>query len=493
MGKKKRNHPDIEEVLARPWCYYCERDFDDLKILISHQKAKHFKCERCGRRLNTAGGLSVHMQQVHKETLNSVENALPTRANLDFEIFGMEGIPDDVSQAHTQRLLSTIQQAEADRRAASGNQGPGAAGGAKKPKLETPSELKKRLAEHKARLAEVAAGVNSGDATPVDGGQESHGPVVSQSLAQYPSDKPFNQSQSQPQLQQSYVSVSNTASFPPPFSPPFGQNSLPFPHQSAQYPPQLQPFPLQGIQQYPSSGPQYLQPQPFPNTVGQQIPPLYQNGQSRQPGAQPPPYSSIPQPAPNVQVPPQNGLPPRPATLPPAIPGLPQRPSFAVPPVNAFQMQQMHQGQTMAPPSSNPHPQGPYPGQGVGVQAHSQGGNWNGWQNGALPRNEQQVPEHSLDKIQNSISPNVPATAAPLNNFLLPLPDETPDSANKATEASSEHKGKKEKDKDKGARLIYSDNEISPEEKMAGLSRYAFVPDGKIAASLEVTLVAASG
>lgn len=34
-----------------------ERDFDDLKILISHQKAKHFKCERCGRRLNTAGGM----------------------------------------------------------------------------------------------------------------------------------------------------------------------------------------------------------------------------------------------------------------------------------------------------------------------------------------------------------------------------------------------------------------------------------------------------
>jgi hypothetical protein len=56
MGKKKRGHPDIEDVLARPWCYYCERDFDDLKILISHQKAKHFKCDRCGRRLNTAGG-----------------------------------------------------------------------------------------------------------------------------------------------------------------------------------------------------------------------------------------------------------------------------------------------------------------------------------------------------------------------------------------------------------------------------------------------------
>ena len=56
MTKKKRNHPDLTEVLSRPWCYYCERDFDDLKILINHQKAKHFKCERCGRRLNTAGG-----------------------------------------------------------------------------------------------------------------------------------------------------------------------------------------------------------------------------------------------------------------------------------------------------------------------------------------------------------------------------------------------------------------------------------------------------
>jgi hypothetical protein len=23
MGKKKRGHPDVEELLARPWCYYC--------------------------------------------------------------------------------------------------------------------------------------------------------------------------------------------------------------------------------------------------------------------------------------------------------------------------------------------------------------------------------------------------------------------------------------------------------------------------------------
>jgi hypothetical protein len=24
VGKKKRNHPDVEELLARPWCYYCK-------------------------------------------------------------------------------------------------------------------------------------------------------------------------------------------------------------------------------------------------------------------------------------------------------------------------------------------------------------------------------------------------------------------------------------------------------------------------------------
>ncbi len=70
MTKKKRHHPDVEEVLSRPWSYYCERDFDDLKILINHQKAKHFKCERCGRRLNTAGGESkvLMAESVHPLT-----------------------------------------------------------------------------------------------------------------------------------------------------------------------------------------------------------------------------------------------------------------------------------------------------------------------------------------------------------------------------------------------------------------------------------------
>jgi len=57
MTKTKRKQPSIEELLERPFCYYCERDFDDLKILINHQKAKHLKCNLCPRRLGTAGGM----------------------------------------------------------------------------------------------------------------------------------------------------------------------------------------------------------------------------------------------------------------------------------------------------------------------------------------------------------------------------------------------------------------------------------------------------
>ncbi|KAI6035986.1 hypothetical protein BKA83DRAFT_4156579 [Pisolithus microcarpus] len=90
MAKKK------SKQVLRPWCWYCEREFEDEKVLMQHQKAKHFKCGMCPRRLNTAGGLAVHIQQVHKlepENLPRIENALPGRDGYEVEIFGMEGIP----------------------------------------------------------------------------------------------------------------------------------------------------------------------------------------------------------------------------------------------------------------------------------------------------------------------------------------------------------------------------------------------------------------
>ena len=47
--------------------------------------------------------------------------------------------------------------------------------------------------------------------------------------------------------------------------------------------------------------------------------------------------------------------------------------------------------------------------------------------------------------------------------------------AAKTSAPAEEKKSKKDKDKSK---LVYSDNEVSPEEKMAQLPRYAFVPAG---------------
>ena len=51
---------------------------------------------------------------------------------------------------------------------------------------------------------------------------------------------------------------------------------------------------------------------------------------------------------------------------------------------------------------------------------------------------------------------------------------DTKTEAPKPKEAQEEKKGKKEKDK--SMKLIYSDNEVSPEEKMAKMPRYAFAP-----------------
>nr|XP_031857615.1 uncharacterized protein CI109_007010 [Kwoniella shandongensis]KAA5524687.1 hypothetical protein CI109_007010 [Kwoniella shandongensis] len=89
MGKKKR----AQIFVLKPWCWYCEREFEDDKVLLQHQKSKHFKCQLCPRKLNTAGGLMVHSQQVHKCDPEPLTNTLPGRDGYDIEIFGMEGVP----------------------------------------------------------------------------------------------------------------------------------------------------------------------------------------------------------------------------------------------------------------------------------------------------------------------------------------------------------------------------------------------------------------
>ncbi|KJA17952.1 hypothetical protein HYPSUDRAFT_205802 [Hypholoma sublateritium FD-334 SS-4] len=143
MAKKKNKQ------IIRPWCWYCEREFEDEKVLMQHQKAKHFKCNMCPRRLNTAGGLAVHIQQVHKlepENLPRIENALPGRDGYEVEIFGMEGIPaPDVADYKRRKEI------ELGLSAGSISQPP-----PKRAKVEnrplSEEELRRQLAEHKALM-----------------------------------------------------------------------------------------------------------------------------------------------------------------------------------------------------------------------------------------------------------------------------------------------------------------------------------------------------
>jgi hypothetical protein len=61
---------------------------------MQHQKAQHFKCNMCPRRLNIAGGLAFHTQQVHKHELTMVgaHSSLPqssaTTSHLSSPMFG---------------------------------------------------------------------------------------------------------------------------------------------------------------------------------------------------------------------------------------------------------------------------------------------------------------------------------------------------------------------------------------------------------------------
>jgi hypothetical protein len=93
MGRKKKK-------ASKPWCWYCNREFDDEKILVQHQKAKHFKCHICHKKLYTGPGLSIHCMQVHKEAIDKVPNSLPNRSNIEIEIYGMEGIPPEDLKEH---------------------------------------------------------------------------------------------------------------------------------------------------------------------------------------------------------------------------------------------------------------------------------------------------------------------------------------------------------------------------------------------------------
>ncbi|PSR77150.1 hypothetical protein BD289DRAFT_378085 [Coniella lustricola] len=352
MGKKKRGHPNIEELLSRPWCYYCERDFEDLKLLISHQKAKHFKCDRCGRRLNTAGGLSVHMNQVHKESLALVENALPNRQGLDVEIFGMEGLPEEVRKQHEERIVKNYFDAQRERFEATGNPPPGEGRPTKKIKIETPEELKKRFAEFRAKKAAAKAAGLSGAPVPAPGNAQSPGQTGSPGT---------------------FVSLLHEVDHYQPSFPAYAPQNSPF------NPPQA-----------------YSQPG-YPNYPANAAPPSAGYGQ----------YSTT-------------NLPARPPSLPTA-PNLPQRPG---------------------------HPANYYPGQAA-AGAFAAGGASTVDELVGGARHGDDI-DQLIRMAEAGIKPGKTTTEG-----AAPGPD------------SGEKKSKKEK-----GRMIYSDAEYSPEEKMAMMPRY---------------------
>ncbi|EPZ31804.1 Zinc finger, C2H2 domain-containing protein [Rozella allomycis CSF55] len=88
MAKKKKGK-------MRPFCWYCDRDFDDEKVLIQHQKAKHFKCHVCHKKLNSITGMAIHVAQVHKESIDKVPNSIKGRESIEIEVHGMENIPPE--------------------------------------------------------------------------------------------------------------------------------------------------------------------------------------------------------------------------------------------------------------------------------------------------------------------------------------------------------------------------------------------------------------
>lgn len=144
--------------------------------------------------------------------------------------------------------------------------------------------------------------------------------------------------------------------------------------------------------------------------------------------------------------------------------------------MNAFQMQQMHQGQL---PGLSPSPDNTFSHQPGSSQQFSRpfgsppNGKPGGTNGSILPHlpgehvNRNSANATSLDDLLSGAAKDADRaeSSMPVITVL------------KAEDLQAEKKSRKEKDKN--TKLVYSDNDVSPEEKMAQLPRYAFVPGGK--------------
>jgi len=488
------------------------------------------------------------MDQVHKETLTTVEDALPNRADPNnVEIFGMEGIPEDIMFAHRQRIAQAFQEAEQQRMASSGHGGQNNnAPGSKKAKLtESKEDLKARLAAHKAQkqlereakangtwIEPEAVAKSDGASTPA--AADSPAPIVSvlmlhylrtyadhkqamsensphvhavppMSYGQQPG-MPFNQFP--PQYAGQAMDITRGAQPTPPQGsfyplptvggPPPGMygNGGPPPNAYAPYAPP--PMPVHGSEPGYAMGPPPGAGSPFQPLPGMMpMPPNAGFGApSPPPGAygasSPGPVGGFGPPAPfggvgahagppaGYGAPPQRNFTPRaPSQGLTLAPGLPQRPA-EVPRISQFEIKQMHQGGNFTtsyvstapgvkPAVRNEHDntaslQSPVLGDGSHIMSA----------NG----DAQKPSEHDIDELiaqgmasaaqQDAAKASIPTDTVPQHEPIAPPPAAAPVVAPPKT-------AKKQKEKDK-QRLVYIDNEVSPEEKRSKLTKYAFDP-----------------
>ena len=132
----------------------------------------------------------------------------------------------------------------------------------------------------------------------------------------------------------------------------------------------------------------------------------------------------------------------------------------------------MHQGQLSGPPNPPDHSHNNQ--QNVSQQLGGIGSP----QNGGPPTLPAPVPNPLLEPSTvlsaNASSLDDLVSGAAKDADKAASAAETKLEVSKTEEAGSEKKGKKEKDKN--MKLVYSDNDVSPEEKMAQMPRYAFAP-----------------
>jgi len=74
---KKRKAPVLGDDDVLVYCWYlhlisayltirfCEREFEDKIVLTAHQKAKHFTCQACSKKLNSVAGTILLLRVVN--------------------------------------------------------------------------------------------------------------------------------------------------------------------------------------------------------------------------------------------------------------------------------------------------------------------------------------------------------------------------------------------------------------------------------------------